>query len=222
LVEMKSATQITVSTFGVIMALAGIEHGIGEVLQGSTAPGGIIFPSWPEAEFFRTVAGEPAMSIIPNLLVTGMLTIIFSLIYLVWATRFVQRKHAGQVLILLAIVMLLVGGGIFPPVIGIFIGVLATRITTPSIARRTPPAVGPRSFLSKVWPWSFVICVSGWLALFPGTNVLGYFFGVNDPTLTVILISFALGSLLLTIIAGLTHDRHQPVLSPLASTREHT
>ena len=34
---MKSATQVTVSTFGVMMALTGIEHGMGEILQGNTA-----------------------------------------------------------------------------------------------------------------------------------------------------------------------------------------
>ncbi len=42
---MRSATQVTVSTFGTIMALAGIEHGIGEILQGNLAPSGIVFPS---------------------------------------------------------------------------------------------------------------------------------------------------------------------------------
>jgi hypothetical protein len=110
--------------------------------------------------------------------------------------------------------MLLVGGGIFPPVIGIFIGVLGTRINTPSTSRRTQPAVGLRPFLGKVWPWSFVVCVIGWLSLFPGTNILGCFFGVNDSNLKVILISFALGSLLLTAFFGLAHDSLRLVLSP--------
>ena len=211
---MRSATQVTVSTFGAMMALAGIEHGIGEILQGDRAPSGIMFPSWPGSTFFRSVAGEPAMTIIPNLLVTGILAVLFSLIYLAWATQFVQRKHAGLILMLLAIVMLLVGGGIFPPVIGIFIGVLGTRINTPSTRWRTQSAVDPRPFLARVWPWSFGVCVIGWLSLLLGTNILGYFFGVNDPNLTVILISFALGSLLLTVFSGLAHDSVRPVLSP--------
>ena len=210
---MRNATQVTVSTFGVIMGLAGIEHGIGEVLQGNRAPSGIMFPSWPDSAFFRSVNGEPAMTIIPNLLVTGILAIILSLMYLVWATKFVQRKNSGLVLMLLSIVMLLVGGGIFPPVIGIFIGALGTRISTPSIGRRTRPAVRLRHFFGTMWPWSFVVCLIGWLSLFPGMNILGYFFGVNDPNLTVILIFFALGSLLLTIFTGLTHDSLRPALS---------
>ncbi len=66
---MKSATRAFASTFGAIMALAGIEHGIGEVLQGNTTPSGVMIQSWPNSAFFRSVAGEPAMTVIPNLLV---------------------------------------------------------------------------------------------------------------------------------------------------------
>ena len=111
---MRSATKATVSAVGILMGVAGIEHGIGEILQGNTVPDGIVFPSWPDSPFFQIVGGEPAMSIIPNLLVTGILAILVSLIFLVWATMFAQRKNGGLVLILLSIVMLLVGGGISP------------------------------------------------------------------------------------------------------------
>lgn len=209
---MSNATKVTVSTFGVIMGLAGLEHGIGEVLQGNVAPQAVMIQSWPESEFFRSVAGEPAMTIVPNLLATGILAILFSLIYLVWAIRFVQRKHGGLVMMLLAVVMLLVGGGIFPPVIGIMIGALGTRINAPLTWRRTHRSVGLWYFSEKVWPWAFVACLIAWLLLFPGVNILGYFFGVNDPNLTVILILFALGSLLLTILTGFAHDSLQPSL----------
>ena len=206
---MRNATRITVSTFGVLMGLAGLEHGIGEMLQGNTAPQGLMFPSWPDAEFFRNVAGEPAMSIIPNLFVTGILTCCVSFVYLLWATRFVRRKHAGQVLILLAIIMLLVGGGLFPPVIGIFIGLLATRINRPAFAKRIKPVSGLQIRLSTVWSWCFGACLIGWLLLFPGSNLLSYFFRVDDANLTICLITFALGSLVTTVVSGLLHDRYQ-------------
>ncbi len=38
---MNSVTRVTVSTFGSIAVLAGIEHGIGEVLQGNVDPEGV-------------------------------------------------------------------------------------------------------------------------------------------------------------------------------------
>ena len=147
------------------------------------------------------------MSIISNFFVTGSLACLVSLAYLVWAARFVENKHAGQMLILLAISMLLVGGGIFPPVIGIFIGALATQIDPRSSVEHSQVADGQRSLLSKVWGLSFVGCVSSWLLLLPGTNILGYFFGVDDPNLMVGLLAFALGLLLLTIATGLIRDR---------------
>jgi hypothetical protein len=208
---MSSATQVTVSTFGAIMALAGIEHGVGEILQGNVAPHGMMILSWPDAAFFSSVAGEPAMTIVPNLLVTGILAVIFSLMYLVWATRLVQRKHAGLVMILLSMAMLLAGGGIFPPVLALMIGVLATRINAPLTGWRTHLPAGLRRFLGQVQPWLFGVCLISWLCLFPGINILAYFFGVDDSTLTFTVIFLALGSLVLTILAGLAHDSLRPL-----------
>ena len=212
---MNNATKATVSAVGILMGVAGIEHGVGEVLQGNIALTGIIFPSWPDSPFFQIVGGEPAMSIIPNLLVTGILAIIFSLIFLLWVTMFVQRKNGGVVLILLSIVMLLVGGGMFPPIMGIIIGVLGTRINAPLTWWHTLLSVGLQHFLEKVWSWSFVACIIGWLLLFPGINILGYFFGVDNPNLTIVFILFALGSFLLTIVSGFAYDiqRQTPSMS---------
>ncbi len=42
---MKNATRVFASTFGAIFALAGIEHGIGEIFQGNVAPSGIMILS---------------------------------------------------------------------------------------------------------------------------------------------------------------------------------
>ena len=38
---MRNATKVTVSTFGALAGLAGLEHGIGETLQGNRAPDGV-------------------------------------------------------------------------------------------------------------------------------------------------------------------------------------
>ena len=70
-----NATRVTVSTFGTLTGLAGIEHGIGEVLQGNSTPKAFVILSWPGSEAFRILAGEPAMTIVPNLLATGIVAI---------------------------------------------------------------------------------------------------------------------------------------------------
>jgi hypothetical protein len=188
------------------MGLAGVEHGAGEILQGSTAPAGIMFPSWPDSAFFRIVGGEPAMTLVPNLLVTGILAILFSLAFLAWAALFVERKNGGLVLILFAVAMLLAGGGIFPPVIGILIGILATRINAPLTGWPAHFPAATKDFLGRLWPWSFGACVLAWLCLFPGINILGYFFGVNDPSYTVMAIVLAFGMLGVTVFTGLALD----------------
>jgi hypothetical protein len=212
-----SATRLTVSTLGTLMGIAGIEHGVGEILQGNVAPSGIMFPSWPDSAFFRIVGGEPAMSLIPNLFVTGIFAIFFSLTFLVWATLFVQRKNSGVILMLLSIAMLLLGGGIFPPIIGFTIGILGTRINAPLTWWRAHLSVGLLHLLGKVWRESFTICLIAWLLLFPGINVFGFFFGVNDPNLTILLIFLAFGSLLLTIFTGFAQDSQAQMNSPQAS-----
>jgi hypothetical protein len=209
-IDMRNATRAIVSTLGVIMGLGGIEHGVGEVLQGNTVPSGLMFPSWPDSAFFRIVSGEPAMSIVPNFLVTGILAILFSLVFTVWVTMFIHRRHGGLVLILLSIVMLLVGGGIFPPIIGILIGVISTRINAPLSWWRVHLPISLRHFLGKLWPWSFAVCVISWLLLFPGMSILNYFFGVSNPNLANINIFIALGSLLLTTFTGFAYDTQRP------------
>jgi hypothetical protein len=209
---MRNATSVTVSTFG---ALAGIEHGIGEVLQGNVAPEGVMILSWPDSEMFEILSGEPAMTFVPNLLVTGILAILISLILLVWVTMFVERKHGGLVLILLSVVMLLVGGGFGPPILGIILGVAATRINAPLSWWRTHLYSGSRRFLARVWPWSYVAGIFAWLLLLPGTVLLDYLFGVSDldaivPILTFIVLS-AFGLLLLTIFTGFAYDVQRQV-----------
>ncbi len=206
---MRNATRISVSTFGAIMALAGIEHGIGEILQGNIAPSGIMILSWPESEFFRSLGGEPAMTVVPNLLITGILAVLVSLALLVWAILSAHKKNGGLVMILLSIAMLLVGGGIFPPILGIIIGAVATRIHSPLTGWRAHLSVGTQRFFQRLWPWSYTTCIIAWLALIPGAGLFGRFFGANEEVFILATIFFALAALLLTILSGFAKDIQQ-------------
>lgn len=218
--EIRNATRATVSAFGALAGLAGIEHGVGEVLQGNVAPDGVMIESWPGSELFGTLAGEPAMTIVPNLLATGILAILVSLIFLVWATMFVHRKHGGLVLILLSVVMLLVGGGFGPPILGVTVGLAATRINAPLRLRRTYLSDGWRRFLANLWPWSLVAGLIAWLSLLPGTVLLDHFFGVRNPELVVpVLTLSAFGLLLLTIFAGFARDIYRQTGLDRASSK---
>lgn len=118
-------TRIAASAIGVFAGLGGASHGPGEILQGNIAPNSLMINAWPE---LTALAGEPAMTVVPSFLVSGILTVIVGVIVAVWAAKFVQRKHGGLMLLLLSVLMLLVGGGLFPPVFGVAAGLIGTRI----------------------------------------------------------------------------------------------
>ena len=166
--------------------------------------------SWPDSEVFDILSGEPAMTIVPNLLASGILAIVVSLVFLVWVTVFVQRRYGGLVLVLLSLVMLLVGGGFGPPILGIILGLAATRMNAPLTWRRTHPSDGSRRFLAKLWPWSYVAAVIAWLLVLPGMVLLDYFFGVSETEFIVTVLSLCILSafvlLLVTIFAGFARE----------------
>jgi hypothetical protein len=204
---MRNATRVTVSAFGAVAGAAGIEHGLGEVLQGNVEPEGMVISSWPKSGLFEILAGEPAMTVVPNLLVTGILAILFSLIFLAWTTMFVRREHGGLVMILLSVVMLLVGGGFGPPVLGILLGLAATRINAPLTWWRGHLPDGSRRFLARSWPWFLSAGLIAWLLVLPGTILLDHFFGVGSSNLIVpVLTLCAFGLLVLAIVAGFARD----------------
>lgn len=201
-----SAARIVASTFGVLMGLGGLTHGIGEMLQGNIAPSGMFIDSWTQGPIATNMGGDPAMTIVPNLLITGILTIVVSLATIVWAVAFVQRKHGGAVLFLLSIVMLLVGGGFGSPIIGILAGITGTSINAPLTWWRTHLSDNVRRFLAQLWPWIFGVSLLNGVFLFVGAIILVYSFGWGNADLYLNSFFFAVVSLLLTIITGIAYD----------------
>lgn len=200
-----SATRIVVSTFGALVAYAGIEHGIGEILQGPVAPGGLAIESWPGVKAFEILAGEPAMTVIPNVLVTGVMAVIVALALGIWSVMFIERRDGGPMLIALSVLLLLMGGGFAPPLMGIILGIAATRIGAVS---RRPPGDVTRA-MGRAWPWLLGVGVLGYLALFPGLVVLSWLSGVSDPNLVLGLSAISFAALLLAPVAARARDRAQ-------------
>lgn len=206
-----SAARITAAIFGILAGLGGITHGIGEVLQGNVAPDGFWIYSWTQGPIATNIGGEPGITIVPNLLVTGILTIIVSLTVIIWAAAFVQRKHGGRVLILLSVIMLLVGGGVGPPLIGILAGVAGTGIKASSPWWYKHLTITFRRFLAVLWPWIFGIAVINGVFLVIGSVVLVYFFDLNNPDLFVNSFFFSILSLILVIFTGRAYDIQRQV-----------
>jgi len=201
-----SAARVVTSTFGVLAGLGGIWHGIGEVLQGNVAPDGIVIESWTQGPIATNMGGEPGMTIIPNLLITGVLCIVVSLAIIVWAAALVQRKRGGLVLILLSVAMLLVGGGFGPPLIGILAGVAGFGINAPLTWWQNHLPAKVRRVLAGLWPWVFGICAISGVLLVVGSLILVYFFEVNNPDFFVMNFFFTVLALLFTILTAIAYD----------------
>ncbi len=140
-----SALRTTASVFGVYAGLLGMEHGLFETLQGNVVPKGIkILAVGPPGLPFP-FGHEPAMTLIPNFLVTGIFAMIFGLLIVIWAARFVQKKHGAVVLFLLSIILLLVGGGFGPITLLITASIAVAKIDKPLIWWRSH--LSPRSRL---------------------------------------------------------------------------
>lgn len=190
--------------FGGFAGFGGVEHGYFELLQGNVAATGLIFPSMgPPCVAADTWHGcEPAMSLVPNLLATGIVSLLLGVVTFVWAVGFLRRRHAGFVLALLCVALLLTGGGIVPAVIGIVGGVLC--MWTPGPALQMVPL---RRGIAALWPWSLVV-----LGVFlVGMVVVGYF--SNDMVLRyglVILVAIPA----LALLSGLSAWAHDGIARP--------
>ncbi len=169
---MRKATRIIAASFGIFAGFGGLEHGYFEILQGNARPAGVMIasmgpPCAPEAVWH---ACEPAMTLIPNFLITGILAIALGLATMVWSIAYVHRRRGGLVLALLSLALLLFGGGLIPPIIGLIGALMATRINKPM---QTQP--GPVwAALARLWPWPLVVLFV-WLF---GQLVFGRF--IND------------------------------------------
>ena len=156
------------------------------------------------------------MTIIPHFYVSGVVAFFVSLIVIIWAAAFVQRKQGGLVLILLSILQLLVGGGFIPVVFGIIAGIVGTRIQKPLTWWCVHLPVPIRRFFATLWPWSLVAFVI-W---FPGEWILGYFFNEYLLNLALATTLFYLGLMLLTVLTAFAHDiqrRSDLLLAPSIS-----
>jgi hypothetical protein len=113
------------SILGIFAGVAGASHGPGEILQGDRAPSGIIIEAWPE---LTSLGGEPAMTLIPNFRISGIVTIILGSAVTIWAATGIQSKKGSLVLISLSVTMLFVGGGLIPPILGVTAGIIHWRL----------------------------------------------------------------------------------------------
>jgi hypothetical protein len=110
----RGAARTLSSILGVYGGFLGFEHGIGEMLQGNLAVPAIRINAYGSAGLPFPFGHEPAMTLLPTYLTTGIAAALTALLITIWSAFFIAKKSGPLVLLLLSILLLLVGGGYGP------------------------------------------------------------------------------------------------------------
>jgi len=202
-------TRIIMMTIGILLALAGFEHGLFEALQGNKPTDGLFIQAIGESIKWWKHGTEDAFTIIPNFLITGICAMIVSAFIIIWSLFFIDKKYGTTVFILLFILLTLVGGGIgFIPFF-IVTWAYATRINKTVNWWRRIFSQKVRKPLAKIWPYALIVIAVCWLLAIE-IAIFGYFPGQTDPdTILNICWTFLLLAMIfinLSFVSGFAHD----------------
>lgn len=196
------ATRIYASTLGMIVGLAGVEHGILEILQGNVRPDRFMTDAIGPDQKLWEFATETVLTIIPNMLVSGILSLLLGILVVIWAYAYIGKKNGAIIFLFLSIALFFVGGGFAPIFLTILSFIAATRINKPLNFWRLRVPASVRNIFAVLWPWTLVLSVVSFvvaveIAIF-GNPVLGL---VGAESAYSIQFSLGLAMLLLSILA---------------------
>ena len=200
------ACRTTATAFGVLAGLGGITHGVGEVLQGSVPVEGVWLESWTTGPIAEHMGGEPGMTVLPTALAAGLVTLVASASVLAWSVTGLRTRHGGSVLSLRSAGMLLAGGGVGPPVLGMLAGAVGRwgLDRQPRWLRRLTPRARRR--LARAWPAVFVAALVNGVFLVVGSVVLVYTAGLHMPDMFTGSFFLSVALLLVLLLAAPAYD----------------
>jgi hypothetical protein len=215
-----SAIRAVASTLGVLVGVAGIEHGFFEMLQGNVKPSGLLIDAIGPAQRFWEYSSETALTIIPNMLYSGILAIIVGLSVTIWAGYYIDRKYGARVLMFLSIILFLVGGGFAPIFMAVFASVAASKINRPLNWWRAHLPASIRGLLAKLWPWSIIVFVVAFvggveIAIF-GYPLLWFYSAEVTYSIQWALAYIMVAFWPLSILTAIAHDIQKPTDSAQA------
>lgn len=181
--ENLNATHVIAASIGVFFGLfSGINHGIFELLQGNKPTDGLVINAIGEAQKFWPLGGEPAFTLIPNFMLTGIASMIVGLAIVIWSIWFLDGQHGRSVFLGLFVLSFLVGGGIGQIAFFIPAWAFATRMNKPLNWWRKvlPKSIWP--FLSRLWIITLVLALIT-MSIGLEMAIFGYFPGITEPAL---------------------------------------
>ena len=115
-----------------LAGLVGATHGYGEVLQGNGVPKDLLIDAYGGSGCSSGVHAScfPAMTVISGpFVISGILSIAVGLVILLATAMIVIGRWRGVPVLVLSLILLLVGGGFFPPIIGLVAALVGDRAT---------------------------------------------------------------------------------------------
>jgi len=189
--------------------IAGIEsslHGIGEMRQGAASPSGLLFDSWVDGPFAEQMRGEPALTLIPHLFATGLVSVILAAALITWSLIPLPTKRRGVGQLILSTALLLVGGGIAPPIMGALGAISALALTRQGRTGRTGRAREFLRALGRTWRplfWATTLVAAGLLA---ASLAVLFDAPIDAPRVLIGVFVARFVLVMLTIPAGIGHD----------------
>src|SRR5271157_2569985 len=110
-----------VLVFGVIAGLSNMAYAIAEILEGHARP----------AAAFFALNGQPAITVLPDMLLTGVIGLCLSLAFTLCAVFFTKRWQGGLAMLLIACLQIPFGAGLVRLVQAMIYGLIGTRIGRP-------------------------------------------------------------------------------------------
>ncbi len=206
------ALHVITIVVGVIFGFSGINHGFFEFLQGNAPTEGLLIHAIGEAQRFWPEGTEDAFTIIPNFMISGILSMALGSLIIAWSLRGLRTPHGRTVFISLFILLFLFGGGIGQIVFFIPAWAFATRMGKPLAwwNRVLPRAIRP--FLSRAW---IILLIGATVFILVGVEmaVFGYFPGLTETErIQNTAMRFVIASALLyaaAYIAGIGHELYR-------------
>lgn len=171
---------LTAAVLGAALAVAGFHHGLFEALQGNTSTGGMFINSIGPDHVRWEHGTDPAFTVIPNFLVTGLASMVVSVAIMAWCFTGLRRRHGSSVLLGLFLLLTLVGGGMGHILFFVALWGYATRIRRPLAQPVRWLPEGVRRGLAGGWA---VLTVSAAILFLAGLEVSVFGVGslVMDP-----------------------------------------
>lgn len=200
-------TKLSVATFGSILGIVGIEHGIGEILQGTSIPGSVFIEFWPDDTLYDILANEPAFTVLSGIpiYITGIIAILVSTLIIILSMFFLEKKYSKFIFPVLIILLFLFGGGMAGPILmGILLSWATFRINSEvNLIKKKKPVW---ELLQSLWKIVYPVSIISWFSLWPGLVLLGAVGIIPDASIVYVLSLISLITFILTIFSARVND----------------